>query len=479
MPEGIPEGMDLFEWLFQLGIGLQGDPTYYSSGQATEAEFKNLFTIATREINKLADDNPVRSQYYQFLEETGAITGDPGYYAGGEAGPGEFDNLIDSASASFGSGGGGGISPKALPRNAKLVKVGNQYRVVWSLGGGLGWAWYAISADQLKNIYETTTPDAHFSVGNVGQFEAQFGNNYWGNIAEVNLSHDNPWEDLKQRIFDQFGFVAGFDDPEIQRLLIQAYFEDWNQNQFLVQYRDTDFYQETTTAQRQWMGLSEAERNQLIRDTSADLSRIYESYWGNPIDWNDPTIADAAFKIASGQMTQKEWEYTQRQQAGSDENTPEGRKRREEEEAQRAEGNQIENFTLYAENLWRSWVGPSEPPPGFGTRWGEQLASGRASEADLENYLRDVANSRWVFKPENATWEDWAAPYKSEIRQKLELGSVDDNDSLLGQILNTDLNGVDVNQLIRQDSRFRSTRTMYNELSTYAEEIGRRFGFIT
>lgn len=373
----------------------------------------------------------------------------------------------------------GAEQPEALPAGVKLVKMGNRYRAVWDLGDNLGWAWYDISPEQLDNVYDTKTPAPHFTVANEGQFEAKFGNNYWGNASEINLKAETPWEDLKERIFNQFGYVPGFDEPEIRRLLIQAFYEDWNQNQWLAQYRNTDYYNQTTAQERKWAGLSEAEKNQAVESQAYALLADYQRMWGTPLEAGNEAIQEAAFRIASGQMTYDEWEFETKRAAASEEGTPEWRRVQDELEAQREHGNEIENLTSFAEAQWRAWVGPAAIPTSFASRWGQQLASGEASEADLQQYLKDIANGRWQFKPENVTWEDWAAPYKQEIRETLELGSLDDSDPLLKNILNQDLTGVDLDQVIRQDRRFRSTRRMYGELANRAEEVGRMFGFVS
>jgi len=384
-----------------------------------------------------------------------------------------------------GDGGGDGESTapgattQALPRNSKLVKIGSSYRVIWDLGDNLGWAWYDITAQQLDEIYDTKTPAPHFTLSNAGQFEAQYGNNYWGNVGEISLKADTPWEDLSDRIFNQFGYVPGFDEPEIRRLLQQAYFENWDQNQWTVQYRGTEYYNKTTDDQRKWAGMSLAERDALIEQWGAELKTRYQDIWGHGFAIDEASIGDAAFKLASGQMSLNEWIYTTTEEASRDEGTLEFDRRRQEAEDLLAEGNEIENLTAFAEAQWRAWVGPVDMPASFANRWGSDLASGNASEADLESYLKEISTGRWGNKPPNLTWEDWAASYKSQIKRTLELGSLDDTDGLLNSILGQDLTGIDLDQLIRQDERFQSTRTMYNELSNMASEMGRRFGFIT
>jgi hypothetical protein len=190
-------------------------------------------------------------------------------------------------------------------------------------------------------------------------------------------------------------------------------------------------------------------------------------------------LADAAFKIASGQINMNQWQYEQRQAAGAQSGTPEWL-RREQAKVEAAQfANRPEDLGLFAENQYRAWVGPGALPANFASTWGANLASGKSSEADLERYLKQLSQNRWSFKPPDLTWQDWAAGYKADIASTLELGSIDDSDTLLNQVLRTDLTGVDLQGMIRQDERFKSTQKMYDELSGAAAEMGRRFGFIT
>ncbi len=373
----------------------------------------------------------------------------------------------------------GADQPEAIPRDAQLIKIGNVYRVTWNLGDGLGWAWYDINPDQLKNIYGDRTPPVNASFSNISQFEGRYGNNYWGNVAEIDIKAEDPWQDLKSRIFNQFGFVPGLDDPEVKRLTLQGYFEGWTSAQWMVEYRRTDYFNQSADQQRSWAGLSEAEKSQRISEKSSELATLYRSFYGSGIDASSSEMQDAALRIVSGVSTQQEWEYNTRNDAANVSETPEFRRRREEDEQQLAEGNQIEDLAALSESEWRRWIGPTPMPNKFSSDWGSRLASGESSRADLESYLKLVSNSRWGNKPPEITWEDWASTYKSQIRTTLELGTMDDNDSLLTQILNSDLDGVDLERVIRSDSRYLNTRAFGGSLASYAEQLGRDFGYIT
>ena len=367
---------------------------------------------------------------------------------------------------------------KALPRNSVIVKVGNQYRLIWNLGDGLGYAWYTVDKEHLKQVYGTETPqvDPRFVFSNGGQFEGRFGNNYWGNAQEISLKSDNPWDDLKDKIFNQFGHVPGLDEPEIRRLLMQAYFEGWTENQWTVEYRRTSYYNNLTDGQRAWAGKSQAEKDQQVKQQATKMAEDYNSIWGlqkKPLDFMDD-----ALKIASGTTLYDSWLFNQRRQAEKQEGTPAWTDRRQQEREGREEGNREENLGLYAEQQWQHWVGTGLPKE-FGERWGVWLATGKKSEADLENYLKQISQSRWAYKPAEIPYSDWSSGYKSQIKDELELTTIGDTDPLLKKVLNTDMTGQDLTQLIRQDKRFLSTERMYGELSSAAADMGRRFGFIT
>lgn len=366
-----------------------------------------------------------------------------------------------------------------LPEGAYLVQIGTgAWRVVWDLGDGLGWAWYVVREDDLEGLFGTDSPEAHYRVNSFAQFQGEFGHAGWGDISEVNLSAGTPWEDLKDRIFDQFGFVPGMDEIEVRRLLIQAYFENWNAAQFENEYHQTDYWNSLNQRQREWQDLSDREKDQRTRQIALDMARDYKRLWGRT-DKGPGHWMQGAREIARGAILYDEWFFKQERSASQTEDTPAWRDRRQEQEDARREQNEIENMGKHAEDRFRVWVGPGQIPDNFRQQWGNWLASGERSQADLEDYLRELSMGRWQHKPENVTWQDWAGSYKNQIMQTLELATLDDNDKLLNRILNNPTEGgVDITKMIRHDSRFLETNTFADEISNKLTNIGRMFGFI-
>ncbi len=96
----LPQGMNFWEWLTQPQGLIQGDPTYYSEGRATPAEYAHALRVA---INNLAtaSDPTAAATFWNFMVSTGAIQGDPTFYSEGRAQPGEIENAINVATTFF------------------------------------------------------------------------------------------------------------------------------------------------------------------------------------------------------------------------------------------------------------------------------------------------------------------------------------------------------------------------------------------
>lgn len=385
-------------------------------------------------------------------------------------------------SPEFGGLGGqpfdtGGIS--ALPQGSKLVRVGSQYRVVWGLGPGLGYAWYTIQDADLTRLFGSATPVASENFTSANNFNNTYGDNYWGDVSEISLTADTPWADMTDRIFSQFGYVAGMDTYEVKQLLIQAYFEGWSAEEFVVHYKSTEYYNGLTDLQRQWGGLSEAEKAYKIQETASKMAERYRQLWGTEPPGGIEGLKDIAEQIASGVMPFDQWAYETRQAAVAAGDTPAAldqidlERRKGEPEVNR------ENLAAYVEQQWRDWVGPYGIPSGFAAKWGEDLYMNRKSQADLENYLKSVSSSYWANKPPDVSWTDWSAPVRGQIQSLLEVPTLEDSDQLLSSALTQGLTGHELTSAIRQDPRFLKTNRMYSDLSKTTTEIGRMFGFVS
>lgn len=369
-----------------------------------------------------------------------------------------------------------------LPTGAFLVRVGNEYRVQWDLGDGLGYAWYDTDEAQLKKaLGPTWSSQVAATYGSEAAFEGGQKKYFWGNLAEVDITSETPWQDLKDRVFATFGPVSGLDEVEIKRLALQGFFESWSTQEFLTFYKATEYYNTLNDKQREWSSLSEAERTTRSRATAVELLDYYRQQWGYdpPGGLNNQNLLIEAEKVAGGLLTMEEFQYNTRTAAEDQEGTPAQIKEQTNEQNVGAAEVSKEDLAAAAADAWRKWVGPTDPPAGWTEQWANDLFMNTKSEADLETYLKSVSLGRWGMKDPNVSWEAWAAPWKSEIARTLELGQTDDADPLLNQVLSTGLTGQEAINAIRGDARFKETNTMRRELQDSVTDLGRRFGFIT
>ncbi len=392
--------------------------------------------------------------------------------------------------SSGGGGGGGGGSGGSvldagagLPTGSRLITVGGEYRVLWDLLDGLGVAWYDTDAEQLEKV---------MGAGFAGKVEQNYPTEeaflasdstliFWGNLAEIDITSEDPWDDLKGKIMDSFGPVAGLDTPEIKQLVMQGYFESWGTNEFLAHYKQTTYYQTTTDAQREWITLSEEEQNQRVVNQADELLGLYRNHWGtDPASGieNENLLAEAQ-KIQSGTYTIGEWEFATRKQAETVLGTPAQISFRAQIQSSGQETTDRENLAANVEEAWRDWVGPTDVPVGMAEQWSNDLFLNLASAADFEGYLKGVSAGRWANKDPDVSWRDWAAPWVAEIGATLELGTVEDGDPLLRNILDNGLVGQEAVAAIRGDARFKQTIRMRDELQGAVSDVGRKFGFIT
>lgn len=373
------------------------------------------------------------------------------------------------------------VGPPSIPRGARLVRVGKDYRVIWDLPEDIGTVWYSISTTQLSQIYgDNWEGDVSEVYSNAGSFEAKYGDMDWGNIAEISKTSEDPWQDMYDRILNTFGFVAGMDNPEVRNLIIQAYFEDWSSAEFLALYKQTDYFNSVTDLQREWVTTSDAEKETLIRSKASELVNLYKNHYGEDPEGgiDNPEILAAAKAIASGAMDIGEWDYNTRKDAEAIETSPAARALIDEEQARGEQESSTENLADFAADEWRRWLGGSVPmPEGFADEWGNWLYLNQKSEADLESHLKSLGSTYYPDKDRETTWSDWAAIPKSYIQNLLELPIVDDDDGLLDNILTSGAAGYDMRVLIKSDPRYLETKGALSDVSSKVSDLGKMMGF--
>ena len=102
-----------WQWLVNGGY-IQGDPAYYSGGQASPQELKNAFTVAWDAI-LAAGNQTIKDQFWTQMVDEGYVEGDPAYYSSGQAQPDEYAHAIAVASGTDEPAPSGTETPKIQP----------------------------------------------------------------------------------------------------------------------------------------------------------------------------------------------------------------------------------------------------------------------------------------------------------------------------------------------------------------------------
>lgn len=138
---------------------------------------------------------------------------------------------------------------------------------------------------------------------------------------------------------------------------------------------------------------------------------------------------------------------------------------------------QINNLKSNVRDLWTEWMGPGTADEDFLNQWANWLFNGKKGADDLEQTIQSMSTGRWPTKPGDITWTEWATPYKAQIQAMLEVPKLDNTDSLLHKALDQQVEGRDLDLLIRQDPRWTRTANFRDQYSEAAMQLGRAFGF--
>ena len=271
--------MNFWEWLAQAGL-IGGDPSYYSSGQASPDEVKHAVRTAIGNLASASDPNAAQD-FYTRLQQASGFSGDAGYYARGEAAPGEIENLInvtgDALKANPNATTGTPQVPAAPNPNEPgappapvvgtptgVLAGGKTFRVQQTDGT---YRWY-----QAYEMPPGSSQYVAYQFNDVKQVEAAFGtvppylslSKTWFDqmapggavgAAEEVIGMAGNWNTFSQQIMQEAAQRAGisdptlvgrmWSDPEMQQIAAKATVGNWTPEQILAEQRKTAFWKNT------------------------------------------------------------------------------------------------------------------------------------------------------------------------------------------------------------------------------------------
>lgn len=326
--------VEFWQWLVDVGA-IQGDPTFYSSGQAKPFEFLNAFQVA--DIN--LKGTGAYAEFFERLVDVGYIEGDPSFYSSGLAKPDEVTHAFDVATKAADSGV---LTPPPSPAGAVPTDVtvdpspaadpvAADALVPGILGGG---SLLKVSRTDQEDLwfaqYEYPAGSGMFQLfqfDNLAQLTAAAGSDFAtsGDFA-IEIQDESFLQDENVNIVDEAAPVVGLEgnyqqliedtmfqaaldaglrdptrigdflaDPDIQRTLALGALGQWTDTRVQAEIRNSSYYQDTL-----YPGITN------LFGLSDNPERAYKQYEANVDEALDllgvQRDADGSFKTTIGDL---------------------------------------------------------------------------------------------------------------------------------------------------------------------------------
>lgn len=308
---------------------------------------------------------------------------------------------------------------------------------------------------------------------------------FFGSAKSIRVHGDerHPFSQWKQEVMAQYGMTGILKNREVMNILFMGYVEGWSGEAIKGAIRQTDWWQKSTVYSRRWLTeLTDEDRKTSIESTKIDLKKklreLYGDHWQQYI--GDGKVDDWAHKIASGHFglegnpssAMDNWFTQQQYRAEKIMGTPA-------QVAHDEQRQQVSNSLADPDNMFArlrdealTVLGPNgKPDQDFLKRWARRLASGKATDAEWKQKLRQQKQALYPWLDPNETWTDRAATYK-QLAERLLGATIGYDDKLLMDLEGRKPDGTRTGQAkslyefedgLRNTNRFWASRTAKEE----------------
>lgn len=369
---------------------------------------------------------------------------------------------------------GTGVSgPMTLPRDAVLYNNGFTVVAVFDVGGvkiGYDVDWTNGSVQFDPNAVTFVTSDQWQQMGIVN-----------GGSSEELRGLGTSWGSYKEYFDSVLNQVMGSNnparnDPEVLKVIATfASRPDMSPQELQNMLQATQWYQSRTQGELQWNSLPEAEKTKQRDEMAARMVSTWFQFTGEVIAADDPRIQNHLEGVASGKMGFGAWtESVVKSAATANGESPWSRQVRDEEEAQRQRGVDVENTAQRVRELARRW----------GLRWSEteyqrfaqQIVEKTMSEADVLEVMKDQAQVLFPWKDRDMETTTAAGPWMSTLERVMERQG-DIMDPQLQAAMSAGMSVWDFEKQLKGSAGWLETRNARESLYETISEAGRRLGF--
>lgn len=265
-------------------------------------------------------------------------------------------------------------------------------------------------------------------------------------------------------------FVTGiWADPNVD---LAAYIES--------QLRGTEYYQALTAVTAEYNSLTLAEQRARVEQQAAIVAEEFWNLTGNRLSISDEQVVDMATAVASGARTLSAVYQEIRDIALQDPESPLSRSIRTEEINQGAFGNSTENTAQQYRNEAAEWG--VQLDDSTVNQWAEDVLMGTVSDADWQEYVKDVAETLYPWKNREMKTTTAAQPYLSAYSNLMEV-SGDLNTNVIRNFLQGSEPGTkpslqEFEMSLRQLPEWKQTSNAKQAYDRVAGSIGRTMGFM-
>ena len=265
-------------------------------------------------------------------------------------------------------------------------------------------------------------------------------------------------------------FVTGiWADPNVD---LAAYIES--------QLRGTEYYQALTAVAAEYNSLTLAEQRARVEQQAAIVAEEFWNLTGNRLSISDEQVVEMATAVASGARTLSAVYQEIRDIALQDPESPLSRSIRTEEINQGVFGNSVENTAQQYRNEASEWG--VQLDDATLDQWAEDVLMGTVSDADWQEYVKDVAETLYPWKNRETKTSVAAQPYLSSYRNLMEV-SGDLNTNVIRNFLQGSEPGVkpslqEFEMSLRQLPEWKQTSNAKEAYDRVAGSIGRTMGFM-
>jgi hypothetical protein len=385
----------------------------------------------------------------------------------------DWNNSTTTASA----GGSQQTEMVDIPKDARIVRNtdSNNLWAFFDLGGG-NFIRYQITGnastagrriEQMNTARATSVFGKSVNGGNVDELKAiptGFGTykSFWNSIVDTVIGPSNP----ARR------------DPQVLRVLAEyAARPDMERAELENKLEGTKWFQSRTSAELEWNDLSEAERGKRRQDTIAQMQSLYQRYLGKTPDTDFMANHADLERIASGKISLNDWlESTLKPVAAETTESPWQRELRDEKEAMRQRGIDIENTTARIRDASERY-GVRLDGKSIAT-YSRAMVEKRFSDDDLTQLLELTAQSLYPgLGPLNGSdvvtlATPWLETYERVLEKKPSLFTPE-----IGEALAKGEPVWDMEKRLTKSSKWLTTRNADERLHDLASQVGEMFGY--